>query len=137
MTTNWKQIDRMSRMSPEQFQKYDTGLRDKEQAAKQRETTRAAEQWLSGANKVNQPSSQERVLTREEAEAMSREQSLNQARIMMQEDQFRMIAARKGLSPATIDYMLKNKVPAFFSRGLYSYDLASPYHPQRSPHLSP
>jgi len=111
--TNWNEINKMSRMSRDQFERYDQGIRNKEQAAKQRQSTRAAEQWLSGANKVNQPSSQERVLTREEAEAMSREQSLNQARIMMQEDQFRMIAARKGLSPATIDYMLKNKVPAF------------------------
>ena len=116
MQTNWKEIDKMSRMSREEFQKYDTDLRDKEYDAKQRETTKAAEQWLSGANKVNQPSSQERPITREEAEAWSREQNLNQARKMMQEDQFRMRASQKGLSPQTIDFILKNKVPAFLSR---------------------
>jgi hypothetical protein len=142
MTTNWKEIDRMSRMSPEQFQKYDTGLRDKEQAAKQRETTRAAEQWLSGAKGEPVPKRTiPKMLSFEEwtkqelnkkgiardseykkyvsqfkqqtGTETPQEAATRTAQRMMQEDQFRVKAAQKGLNPATIDYMLKNKVPAF------------------------
>ena len=37
----------------------------------------------------------------------------NIANRMMQEDQFRMRASQKGLSPETIDFILKNKIPAW------------------------
>jgi hypothetical protein len=147
MKTNWKEIDKMSRMSGEQFQKYDTGLRDKEQAAKQRETTRAAEQWLSGAKGETVPNTNTNtkipeMLSVEEwtkqelnkkgvardseyREYVSQfkqqtgtetpqEAATRTAQRMMQEDQFRMKAAQQGLNPATIEYVLKNKVPFSF-----------------------
>jgi hypothetical protein len=143
MKTNWKEINKMSRMSPEQFQKYDTGLRDKEQAAKQRETTRAAEQWLSGAKGEPVPKrtipkmlSLEEWTDRELNQGRAvlgdtgyrqyvsefkkatgtetpQETAIRNAQRMMQEDQFRMRAGQKGLSPQTINYILQNRIPAF------------------------
>jgi hypothetical protein len=58
MKTNWKNIDKMSRMSREQFQNYDQGLRNKEQAAQQRKSTQAADSWLAEINKGGEPAPQ-------------------------------------------------------------------------------
>ena len=140
--TNWKEIDKMSRMSREQYEKYDTRLHDKEQAAKQRETTRYAEQWLRGAKGETVPNTKiPEMLSLEEwtkqelnqkgiardsgygeyvaqfkqqtGTETPQEAATRTAQRMMWEDQFRTRASRKGLSPQTIDFILKNKIHAW------------------------
>lgn len=134
-----READKMSRMSPEKFQRYDQGIRQREQAV----SLKRAYQQRDKMNPVNPPMQQGQTpkpLSFEEW----KDKELNEGRAvlgsgykryvadfkkatgtetpeeiatrnaqrMMQEDQFKTIASQKGLSPQTIDYILKNRIPA-------------------------
>jgi hypothetical protein len=59
MNKDIKESQKMSRMSRDQFERYDQKLRNKEQASQQRQSTRAADQWLAEVNKGGAPTPKE------------------------------------------------------------------------------